>query len=320
MKSNPLPPQRLLQPKVIILKRIGDKAEHNALTDLIYYRNKFYCVFREADIHAEGKDGKIRILSSSNAIDWESIALLNKEGIDLRDPQLSEMPDGRLMLSMGGSVYKEGKYLGCSPHVSFSENGKDWSEVHDLKIKNEWIWRVTWHNGVGYGASYSLSDPKDRSKPWHLKLFRTTDGLKYTLLKEMEVPEYPSETTLRFKEDGTMVALVRRRKNAWIGIAKPPYLDWHWSDSGSHFGGPNFLILPNGEMWAGGRIYVNEGDDERPKTVLAWMTLSELIPVVMFPSGGDTSYPGMVFREGKLYMSYYSSHEGKAMIYVAVVE
>jgi hypothetical protein len=35
------------------------------------------------------------------------------------------------------------------------------------------------------------------------------------------------------------------------------------------------------------------------------------------PSGGDSSYPGMVLHDGLLWMSYYSSHEGKSSIYLA---
>jgi hypothetical protein len=37
------------------------------------------------------------------------------------------------------------------------------------------------------------------------------------------------------------------------------------------------------------------------------------------PSGGDTSYPGLVMHEGRLWVSYYSSHEGKTSIYLAKV-
>jgi len=39
-----------------------------------------------------------------------------------------------------------------------------------------------------------------------------------------------------------------------------------------------------------------------------------------FPSGGDTSYPGMVFYDGILWVSYYSSHEEKTSIYLAKVK
>lgn len=37
------------------------------------------------------------------------------------------------------------------------------------------------------------------------------------------------------------------------------------------------------------------------------------------PSGGDTSYAGMVVSDNFLWISYYSSHEGKTAIYLAKV-
>jgi hypothetical protein len=42
--------------------------------------------------------------------------------------------------------------------------------------------------------------------------------------------------------------------------------------------------------------------------------------LVALPSGGDTSYPGMVVHDGTLWVSYYSSHEGKTSIYLATVD
>jgi len=41
--------------------------------------------------------------------------------------------------------------------------------------------------------------------------------------------------------------------------------------------------------------------------------------LVELPSGGDTSYPGMVLMDDVLYFSYYSSHEGKTSIYFAEI-
>ncbi|MFO7775441.1 MAG: hypothetical protein R6W89_06545 [Candidatus Hydrogenedentota bacterium] len=35
------------------------------------------------------------------------------------------------------------------------------------------------------------------------------------------------------------------------------------------------------------------------------------------PSGGDTSYAGLVEYEDEIWMSYYSSHEEKSAIYLA---
>ncbi|MET8233218.1 hypothetical protein ABZS77_21380 [Micromonospora sp. NPDC005298] len=37
------------------------------------------------------------------------------------------------------------------------------------------------------------------------------------------------------------------------------------------------------------------------------------------PSGGDTSYPGLVWHNDLLWVSYYSSHEERTCVYVAEV-
>ena len=46
----------------------------------------------------------------------------------------------------------------------------------------------------------------------------------------------------------------------------------------------------------------------------------KLRELVTLPSGGDTSYPGLVLRGDNLYVSYYSSHEGKTSIYFDIVK
>jgi len=42
--------------------------------------------------------------------------------------------------------------------------------------------------------------------------------------------------------------------------------------------------------------------------------------LLTLPSGGDTSYAGMVWHEGLLWVTYYSSHEEKTCIYLAKVK
>ena len=69
-------------------------------------------------------------------------------------------------------------------------------------------------------------------------------------------------------------------------------------------------------MWASGRRYHDGGS---ASTVLARMTRQSYEPVLTLPSGGDTSYPGMVWHEKLLWMSYYSSHESKTSIYLAKI-
>ena len=212
------------------------------------------------------------------------------------------------MLIMGGSVYDTSKYGTRSPRVSFSKDGRQWTEPAKLLAEDHWLWRVTWHKGTGW----TVSKLNEGRKPRRGFLYKTKDGLKYDYVTEMET-EGISETTLRFLPDETMVALIRPR---WIGLSKPPYRKWTYTDIGQGIGGPNFLLAPDGKMWAAGRKY-----GKAAKTSLATMTGTTFQHVLELPSGGDTSYPGMVIHGGLLWMSYYSSHEdGTTSIYLAKIK
>jgi len=287
---------------------IWQEAPHNAFPDLISFKGHLFCAFREAKNHA-GSNGKIRILRSEEGAEWETVALLEKEGIDLRDPRFAEMGD-QLQLIMGGSVWdQDEKFVDRSPHVSFSSDGSHWTSLQDLKMPGEWIWRVTWNEGVGYGASYRTD------KEWTLALLKSIDGIHYEKVTPLQVTDFPNETTLRFLPDGTLVALVRRKGNGWIGQAKAPFTEWTWNDCGYRLGGPNFVVLSDGTMWMGSRFF--RGEKKEPYTALGPMTLTSVQPMVVLPSAGDTGYPGLALHKGALFVCYYSSHEAKTLIYIA---
>ncbi len=302
--------------ELVSVEKIWDDAPHNAFTDLLHRRDRWYCTFRESNGHVGG-DGRVRVLESIDGRTWGPVALIAEEGIDLRDPKLSITPDGRLMIVAGGSVYRGTKTLmGRQPRVMFSEDGRQWTTPKRVLDEGEWLWRVTWHEGKAYGASYSTG-PGDGGD-WGLKLFASADGLNYDHVTRLDVPGRPNETTLRFLPDGEMIALVRREEGngmAWIGTSRAPYREWTWKPTEHRIGGPNFLRLPDGSLWAAGRSYPGG-----PKTVLARMTPGSYEPALILPSGGDTSYPGLVWHDGLLWISYYSSHEGKSAIYLAKVK
>lgn len=308
-------------PQIISLKRIWDQAPSCAFTDLIFFKGIWYCVFRESDAHQAGQDGIIRLIKSKDGDTWDSAAVFSQKGIDLRDPKLSITPDGKLMLLMGGTVYEGKKYVTRQPRVTFSDDGMTWSEPILILEPHEWLWRLTWHEGKAYGVSYRQSDPKVIKRRWIITLFESNDGINYTKITGWQVIHYPNETTLRFLKSGEMVALVRREKDrqasALIGTSKKPFKRWKWNSSGLYFGGPNFLVLDDGKMLAGGRILLKTPYGMQEKTTLAKMTLTSLDPILVLPSGGDTSYPGMVVHDGVLWMSYYSTHEGSTAIYLA---
>jgi hypothetical protein len=113
--------------------------------------------------------------------------------------------------------------------------------------------------------------------------------------------------------DGEMVALIRPD---WIGSSTPPYDDWSFKQIKASLGGPNFIHVPNGSLWASAR---GRGADGKAATILARMTRDSYESALVLPSGGDCSYPGMVWHDGLLWMTYYSSHEGKSNIYLATI-
>ena len=303
-------------PALAGVARIWGAGSHNAFTDLIRWRDRWYCTFREADAHVGG-NGRIRVLTSVDGDKWSSAALLEESGIDLRDPKFSIAPDDRLMIVAGGSVYEGKRYLGRQPRVMFSADGRSWTAPQLILAEGDWLWRVTWYEGRAFGVTYRTAG--GASDEWTAVLVSSVDGRTFEEVAPLAVPGRPNETTLRFMPDGEMVALVRREAGnrlAWLGRSRAPYTTWTWKELPHQIGGPNFLRLPDGELWAGGRDY-----SAAPKTVLGRLTLDgRYDPALTLPSGGDTSYPGMVWHDGLLWVSYYSSHEGRTAIYLARVK
>ncbi len=311
--------------QLVSVQKIWDAAGYNAFTDLARYEGKWFCTFREAEGHVQG-NGKIRVLTSPDGERWDAAALLAEEGVDLRDPKLSVTGDNRLMLVMGGSVY-EGKTLKVrKPRVAFSGDGARWTRPQAVLDDNDWLWRVTWSRGKAYGIVYSSAPPaktgSNRPAESSVRLVVSDDGVAFTNVTRLDVTGRPNEGTLRFLPDGDCVALLRREglppgadHEAWLGLSHPSYHTWQWRPAGLPIGGPNFLVLPDSRMVASGRFYGTNAATVR--TFVGPMTLQSVHPELLLPSGGDCSYPGMVWYNDFLWVSYYSSHEGKASIYLA---
>ena len=309
------------QRTIISVERIWDRAAHNAFTSLIVFKGRLYCTFRESSGHVSEINGSIRVITSEDGQNWRSVAFLSEKDVDLRDPQLSVTPDGRIMLNLGGSYYKGKTLLKMKPKVSFSDsNGENFSTPQDvfldekLNTGKDWLWKATWHNGSAYAGIYQPGGNGSR-----VLLAVSQDGIHYAYITKFDIPGRANETTLRFDDKGQMIAIVRRDgendRNGYIGSSAPPYTKWHWNKLGSPLGGPDLIILPNNNLLCGTRFYQLGVTD---KMVLAKVTPSgRYIKLITLPSGGDCSYPGMLVKNNMLYVSYYSSHEEKTAIYLA---
>ena len=313
--SFPQKPVKKEPPKaeIVSLDKVWDRAGHNAFTDLIRYRERWYMTFREATSHVS-PDGAIRILSSSDGERWEPFARLTYPVADLRDPKLTVTPDNRLMLTTAGAMHQPSDYKFKS-FVWFSRDGRNWSSAEFAGDADVWIWRVQWYQGKALAMGY------DTDKEAFLRSYVSVNGKDFSVLNPTVLDkDYPNETSIVFLPGDTALCLVRRdggEKTALLGKSRPPYRGWTWQDLGVRIGGPHMIRLPDGRIVAAVRLY-----DGKTRTSLCWINAEEgaLKEFLTLPSGGDTSYAGLVYYNDLLHVSYYSSHEGRTSIYLAKVK
>lgn len=307
--------------ELVELNLIWDQARHNAFTDLIRWNGQFYCAFREGEEHA-GDVGRIRILVSPDADRWFSTSLLDSSspalmdmaGWDLRDSHFAVMPDGGLMVV--GGVYRGGT---SGTFVSLSSDGEDWSEPQKITEPGWWLWRVVWRGNMGWGFAY---DKLGSDRRYVNHLLKSTDGVNWSRHVSDAIRQggQSSETALRFDADGNAYALNRRNDiRALLGKSSGELTSWTWYDLGScfnSFGGPNLIETPHG--WIGGGRMHDDGDNMS----LTYIDVENprMYRILRLPSGGDCSYPGLVWHDNLLYVSYYSSHEDRTSVYLAKVK
>lgn len=308
------------------VEKIWDNGMHNAFTSIEKFKGEYYIIFREGETHIFDKngnaEGKIRILHSKDGQKWEALPAIGKAGYDLRDPKFSTTPDGRLMVIIGGSIYRDKVLVGSQPHVMFSSDGRNFTTPQPVNIderyrtERDWLWRVTWHNGVGYTVSYGRNEQGQTP----LYLYSTTDGINYKHIKSFEIDNFPNEATIRFLKDGRMAIIVRReqgdKESVWAA-SEAPYTNWEWKKMGTFLGGPDFIVLDDEHIVAGGRTLL--GANAKTSLFLGNKD-GRFEQTLVLPSGGDTSYPGFLVVGDELWVSYYSMHDStNASIHLAKI-
>ena len=277
--------------KAVVVEQamIWGRAPHNALTDLVRYHDRWFCVFREGLLPVS-PDGALRVLTSADGISWQPVARLALAGADLRDPKFCVTPNGRLWLNA---------VTGGEPRRSLlwsSGDGREWSDPDPVGEPGAGLGRIAWNLGHAYSAGGA-------------KLFTSADGASFTVHADaMRDP-----ASLLFLPDGTALALAEGA----LGKSRVPYRGWAWSRLDKGIAGAAVLRLPDERIVVAGRIA-----GASPRTALCWLDAGEetLTEFLALPSGGETGAPGLVFHEGFLWVSYFSSHEGRAMIYLAKVK
>ena len=302
------------------LKKIGHKADHNAFVDLCEFNQQLICCYREAEDHVSA-DGRICILTldiKGNVLCLSRIAIPNT---DLRDPKVSITPDGDILLiAYARKTSSNNQTIGSRNLTWLSQTGHSWSTAKELADSGWWLWRVRWYKRRAYGFAYNR-----KRNAIHLYSGSPRDSFRlhqsFALSLEEHEKGYPNESDLVF-DNNKAFAVVRRDADsctAQLGHSVFPYKKWNWIDLGRYIGGPVMMRLDNSFALLAGRIV----KQEQLVTGLLKVNLlnGDLQELLILPSGGDNGYPGLVLKEGMLYVSYYSSHEdNKSCVYLAQID
>jgi len=306
--------------KVSNVRRVFHNGEHNAFTDLVRFRDRFYLTFRSCpDGHMVHPTASIIILASTDAKQWEPVHRFGVEKRDTRDPHFLVFQD-KLFVYTGtwycGATsprvadYDLNQHLG---YAAWSEDGVAWHSPILLEgTFGHYIWRANTFEGKAYLCGRRKKDfamaPRGEGPMVESAMLESEDGLVWrtrTLFQEVE----GDETAFQFEADGRIVAIGRRgRGNAQLLKSKSPYTQWERRELDRYIGGP-LLTRWDGRYVVGGRKIVGD----KPTTSLCWLVDEQLHEFAELPSAGDNSYPGFVeLGPTRALVSWYSSHEKDA--------
>ena len=106
MKTNTAGDVSKLKLQLLWVQRAWKAGRHNAFTDLCYFRQRYYLVFRQASSH-HSKDGFLRVMSSVQGKKWRTVAVLHHPAADLRDGKLVVTPEGTLQLLAAAAFHDD---------------------------------------------------------------------------------------------------------------------------------------------------------------------------------------------------------------------
>jgi hypothetical protein len=304
--------------QVTNVRRVFHNGEHNAFTDLIRFRDRYYLTFRSCpDGHMVHPTATIIVLASVDLSHWQQVHQFGVERRDTRDPHFLVFKD-RLFVYTGtwysGKTTLPKDQYDLNQHLGYAvwtENGANWSGPTMLEgTFGHYIWRASAFGDKAYlcGRRKIHFDvlPRGERREVESVMLESEDGLiwkKRALFQEID----GDETASQFLPDGSVLA-VGRRGNAPAQIlrSKPPFEHWERRDLDRYVGGP-LLTRWDSDWVVGGRKTLGTAP---PKTALYWLVDNQLQEFAELPSGGDNSYPGFLeLSPNRATVSWYSSHE-----------
>lgn len=293
---------------------IWEGNKYAAFTSLILHEGFFYCAFREANMHADlsGADiGRIVILKSKDGVDWEKFRVAHVDGFDLRDPQLFTNSDKHLILLVEKVKYVNREAIVReSCFIDLTDNPEQ-IILSPIRFENNigwnWLWNVNLINDTIYGFTYAP----------YFAFYKSVDGKQFQHVSTPNLVNQPTESAIIDLSENTFLAVVRQSDFAAIGTSYDNGKTWRWKQSSHRLECPKMIHYKRNVL-----LVARNTDRQSHTSIYMYNSKTNDFDVIFdLPDSGDCSYPGIVEKNGYLYISYYhSKSETHSDIYIAKVK
>jgi hypothetical protein len=303
---------------------------HNATVDMVWYRDAFYLAHVASLFHFGSERSTILVKRSPDGRNWEQVAEIGRGEDDVRDPTFAVIGEKLFLYVL---LNKSTQPLPYTTRVTWTGDGENWSDLTNIGHEGWLFWRPKTRDGqTWYVPAY-----------WHRfhknTLFATRDGMNFEMVADISDGRFVNEPEIEFLGDDRMLATGRAdylkmsihqiigipQTSTILSVAEPPYIEWKETGESlvTRLDGP-VMFSHNGRVHAVGRAHPHNGAAfprrgavlSKKRTAIYEVQPDKLIHISDLPSCGDTSYPGIVVKDGYVYIAYYTNNIKKDYIWL----
>lgn len=318
---------------------------HNSNTDLIFYKGFFYCIHAQTKWHLYDDNGYLLIKRSKDTKNWQDVTKLKVHGKDVCDPKFSIIKDNLFVYFLINEKFDPSPHTTYWAFTKDGLNWSIPKELttisvnHNTKkgitkvIQGGWnLWRPkTLDNTVWYVIASGkkplllpTGQPVNTDVNTITILLTSVDGIHWKEVSEVYTAYGNGEPELEFLQDGSIIATLRCGSlgtggyefgnptgNTIIAISQKPYTKWSYAHSFiTRLDGATLFSI-KGRIFAAGRNHLGPRFDlgnhvAKKRTAIFEVLPDRLIHLFDLPSNGDTAYTGVVLKDAKVYISYYT--------------
>ena len=264
--------------RVTNIRRAFHNGEHNAFTDMVRFRDRFYLSFRSCpDGHFVHPTSSMIVLESDDAQTWRPVHRFSVPKRDVRDGHFLILKDRLFVYTgtwyCGDSSAETDRGREHAPEMNrqlgyavVTADGRTWSDPIMLEgTYGHFIWRAAEYNGVAYLCGRRKREfvelLEDDRSAHESAMLESDDGLIWRK-RALFQTTHGNETAFLFEPDGSVLAVCRSTlDNSQLCRSKPPYTEWTRTDLHRFIGGP--LLVKWGARYLVGGRKIFGPDDHR---------------------------------------------------------